>query len=124
MLLCKGCNNMSDDIQYITSVLVARGTATVDDTGLIVAMGPARAEQTIKSGMELADLTNVTFICPKCKASGPLDVFEIVRVSYLSGLRATTEVKTPLGNVWVADDERELALRVFTKENAGWEQPY
>ncbi len=123
-LLCTKCQKTTEDVRYEGPVLIASGVAAVDDTGKIVGLGPVRALETIKAGDELKSLSSMTFSCPSCKAKGGIDLFEVVRACYLTGNRAVSEARTPIGSIWVAEGLEPLAREIFTEENSNWEQLY
>lgn len=118
---CLTCHSQIGDLKFKGAVLIAEGVVSIDASGKIAAIGPARAIQTIKAGEEASSI-DIVYTCPKCGFSGGMDNFKIVRLCSLTGKEATKLFVTPWGStVWIADDAEEFAAQVFTLDAVEWE---
>jgi hypothetical protein len=122
MIRCTNCGNVITEIKYRGPVLIAEGLLTVDETGKIVSCGPAKALQTIKAGEEYGK-PDMQYMCTACKAVGSMDLFRISRTCVLSGGEATISFRSPFGEIYINEAQRDVAERVFSAQNAVWESP-
>lgn len=120
MIKCPKCSAVSADVVYSGPVLFVRGTATVGTSGLLEAIGPARAELTVGVGKELnADQITLTCQNSRCGYTGLVKQFILVRQCMISGKEADLEFETPFGTTyWISSQYLDDARRIFSVENA------
>lgn len=120
MILCPHCNKGAKEIAVSGPVLWAKGVIEIDDDGIIVAISPLTAIQTIRAGEELKD-SSLTFECPTCHFAGPRELFKIMSVCVISGQPTDYQIETPFGSIFIVRELEAQARTIFSEARANWE---
>jgi len=124
MIRCNTCSKSMTEVKFIGPVLIAEGVASIED-GIIQSISPINAVQTIRAGNEL-DPTNMRefqFVCANCGHKGPMTDYTQVNSCILTGDATSFTVETDLGPVSVREDLVDMAVAIFSSNNANWHQP-
>lgn len=118
MYECPNCKHTSDTFTVSGVLVTGQVSVKIGANGTIEAVGPVRPTAVVKPGQELACLRKVMLSCPYCDFTGKPSEFTFIVESVLSGRRATAKINVPqIGDVYLCDDEIELARRVFSPAN-------
>jgi len=124
MIQCNTCSKSMTEIKFVGPVLIAEGVASIDD-GVIQSVSPINAVQTIRAGNELdpPNLSGFQFVCSNCGHRGPIGDYTQVHACVLTGDATSFTVTTHLGSVSVREDLADMAVAIFSADNANWRQP-